>query len=138
MDFCCGTTMSARLAPLRTESVQIADVPFLYCQTCGTTCVAPEVSLDVAMYVHHCETDGVREASLCDVVVRERIQAALDAYPAYTPGDPRVSPEQVDHMLDLWNVALTLGDDGWLTEIRDRLALFYRVRQSQRQLQNQS
>jgi hypothetical protein len=138
MDFCCGTTMTARLGPLCTEGrAQLTDVPFLVCPTCGHTTVAPAVEFDVTMYLHYCETDGVAEASLLDVVDREKIQAILDDYPDTDLAMPRVSDEQIDHMLDLWNFALALQDVEWVREIREKLVLLHRVRSEQRQLQEQ-
>lgn len=138
MDFCCGTTMMARLGPLCSEGrAQLTDVPFLVCPTCGHTTVASPVEFDVTMYLHYCETDRVAKASLLDVVDRERIQAILDEYPDPGPGPLRVSDEQIDHMLDLWNFALALSDVEWVREIREQLVLLHRVRSEQRQLQEQ-
>lgn len=140
MDFCCGSTMIARLSPLYTEGgALIADVPFLFCHTCGHMTIAPTVEFDVTMYTHYCETDGVKKASLFDVVERERIQAILEEYPAPPSMDhPWVGDDQFDHMLDLWNFAAQIGDQEWIDEIKRTLVLLHRVRSSQtRTLQEQ-
>lgn len=140
MDFCCGTSMIGRLAPLHTEAgALITDVPFLFCHTCGQTVVAPAVLFDVTMFSHYCETDGVKSASLFDVVEKERIQAILDAYPEPVTEhkDFYVSDDQLDHMLDLWNFASSLGDEEWKREIKSALLVLHKVRLLQRQPQNQ-
>lgn len=141
MDFCCGSTMIARLSPLYTEGgALITDVPFLYCHTCGHMTIAPAVEFDVTMYTHYCETDGVKKASLFDVVDREKVQAILDEYPPQQQLDhPWVSDEQFDHMLDLWNFAAQQGDQVWIEEIKSTLLLFHRVRSAPvRPLQEQA
>ncbi|MCY0875327.1 MAG: hypothetical protein OWT28_03480 [Firmicutes bacterium] len=140
MDFCCGTSMIGRLAPLHTEAgALITDVPFLFCHTCGQTVVAPDVLLDVTMFTHYCETDGVKSASLYDVVDKERIQGILYAYPEpvtdYT--DFYVDAEQLDHMLDLWNFASSLDDQQWKSEIKEVLLALHKVRSRQRLPQSQ-
>jgi len=140
MDFCCGTSMIGRLAPLHTEAgALITDVPFLFCHTCGHTVVAPDVLFDVTMFSHYCETDGVKSASLFDVVDKVRIQAILDAFPDSVTEyrDFYVSEDQLDHMLDLWNFASALKDEAWKKEIREALLVLHRVRFEQRVPQNQ-
>lgn len=140
MDFCCGTTMTARLAPLQTDGgAQLTDVPFLYCLTCGHTVVAPAVEFDVTMYTHYCETDGVKQASLCDVVNREKIQAVLDEYTGQVDAaHPVATLEQIDHMLDVWNFAAQIGDTDWIEEVKNTLFLLRQVRLQTQQLQTQS
>ena len=139
MDFCCGTTMMARLGPLYSEGrMLLADVPFLVCPTCGHTVVAPAVELDVTMYAHYCDTDGVDHASLFDVVDQARIQETLDAYPDPRTDDaPFVTEAQLDHMLDLWLLATDWSDADWLADIRAKLQFLQQVRSGQRQLQEQ-
>ncbi len=140
MDFCCGTTMTGRLASLHTDGgTQLTDVPFLYCLTCGHTVVAPAVEFDVTMYAHYCDTDSVRQASLCDVVNREKIQAVLDEYagPIDIP-HPIATVEQIDHMLDVWNFAAQIGDAAWIEDVKNTLLLLRQVRLQTQQLQTQS
>ncbi|MCI0183573.1 MAG: hypothetical protein OWR52_01150 [Acidibacillus sp.] len=140
MDFCCGTTMSLRFASLTTDGgAQIADVPFLYCHSCGHTVVAPEVELDVTMYTHYCDTDGVKQATLHDVVNKEKLQHIAAQYPAFTgPSHLTVSEEQIDHMLDVWNFAKQIDDQEWLAEIKLSLVKLHKVRQDSQLLQPQS
>ncbi len=140
MDFCCGTTMTARLAPLQTDGgAQLTDVPFLYCLTCGHTVVAPAVEFDVAMYTHYCDTDGVKQASLCDVVNREKIQAVLEEYPGPTDTPHSIATiEQIDHMLDVWNFAAQIGDTAWIEDVKSTLLLLRQARLQTQQLQTQS
>jgi len=140
MDFCCGTSMIGRLAPLHTEGgAVLTDVPFLFCPTCGHTVVASDVEFDVTMFAHYCETDGVKTASVFDVIERDRVQSILDEYPSRTVGFeyPSVTAEQLDHMLDLWNFAREMGDDLWRNDIRDALVRLHKVRSAERQPQSQ-
>jgi len=140
MDFCCGTSMIGRLAPLHTEGgALVTDVPFLYCHTCGLTVVAPEIEFDVTMFAHYCETDGVKSASLFDVIDKERILSIIEEYSSNssTLEYPYVISEQLDHMLDLWNFAADIGDDQWRQSIKETLLLLHKVRSEQRLPQGQ-
>ena len=138
MDFCCGTTMAALLAPYYSEGrALLTDVPFLVCNTCGRRAVAPGVELDVSMYSHYCETDGLRTASLYDVVDKSRIEQILAEYPSPSGGGPIVTEGQIDHLLDLWNFAVELGDAEWLSEIRGQLGFLLNVRSRSQQSQKQ-
>lgn len=129
MDFCCGTTMAARLAPFYSDGrALLTDVPFLVCRTCGRSTVAPGVELDVSMYSHYCETDGLRAASLFDVVDKSRIEQILSEYPDAQAFEPVVTDAQIDHLLDLWNLSADLGDAEWLSDVREQLCFLMNVR----------
>lgn len=140
MDFCCGTTMTARIAPMETEGGSLlTDVPFLLCNTCGHMVIAPNLEFDVTMYAHYLETDGVKSASLMDVVDQDRILAVCQEYPETERHDgPYVSDAQLDHMLDLWNIATYFGDAAWIDDIKERLLVLHKVRCTMKQLQEQS
>ncbi len=140
MDFCCGTTMTLRLASLTTDGgAQIADVPFLYCHTCGHTVIAPEVELDVTMYSHYCDTDGLKQGTFKDVVDQDKLSAITEQYSVFEgPPHPIVTEEQIDHMLDVWNFAKQINDEEWITEIRTTLLRLHKVRLDSQLLQPQS
>ncbi|WP_146192763.1 hypothetical protein [Sulfoacidibacillus thermotolerans] len=132
--------MTLRLAPLTTDGgAQITDVPFLYCQTCGHTVVAPEVEFDVTMYTHYCDTDGVKQASIYDVISKEKLQAIIAEYPLFEgPAHPIVTKEQIDHMLDVWNFAKQINDLEWIEEIKAALIKLHKVHSQSQLLQPQS
>ncbi len=140
MDFCCGTTMSARIAPLTTDGgATLTDVPFLYCRTCGHMVIAPAVELDVAMYTHFCDTDGLQIASLYDVVDRSKIKMILQEYPE--PSDamvPLIAEEQIDHLLDVWNFASQINDETWIEDVKSSLFKLHKLLSEKHQLQEQS
>ncbi|OAG94421.1 hypothetical protein [Ferroacidibacillus organovorans] len=140
MDFCCGTTMTARLAPLYSEGgVLLTDVPFLFCHTCHTMRVAPQIFTEVTLYTHHCETDGLKRASLFDILASGQIDAILAMYPGPDPSSkPYVTEAQIDHLLDVWNVAQELGDVAWIDEVRKTLCDIHALHLNQtRDFQNQ-
>ncbi len=130
MDFCCGATMAVKIRPLHSErGMLLTDVPFLVCHTCGNTVVAPSVETQVTLYVHHCETDGVTQASLLDAVSEAEIAEILSTYePFDSETDPYVTEDQVDHMLDVWNFAAEIGDQHWIDEIKNSLHLLHQVK----------
>lgn len=137
MDFCCGTTMTGRLGPLHSEGgTLLTDVPFLFCRTCGNTVLAPPFEFDITMYTHYCETDGVKSASLLDVIDKERLQEILEDYPASATEqlEPFASSEQIDHLLDLWNFAAEIDDHEWIADIKNSLLLIHKVRNDQSRL----
>ena len=140
MDFCCGTTMSARIATLTTDGgASLTDVPFLYCRTCGHMVIAPTVELDVVMYAHFCDTDGLKLTSLCDVVDRSKIETILQEYPE--PSDEftaLIADEQIDHLLDVWNFASQIGDKEWIEEVKTSLFKLHKLLSEKHQLQEQS
>lgn len=135
MDYCCGLTMVGRLQNVYTEgSVLIQDVPILFCPTCQHSVIAPDIELDYQMYVHHCETDGVRSGRLSDVVSDEKLLAVLEQYPEdeRIRTGQRVIPEQIDTVLDLLNYAQSINDHEWGNELRNRLLLFGELRDVKR------
>ncbi len=140
MDFCCGATMTARIRPLHSErGTLLTDVPFLVCRTCGQAVIAPMLETQVTMYVHQCETDGVKQASLLDVVDELQIQDVLLDYPSFDTRDiPTVSQEQLDHMLDVWNFATLLGDTKWVHEVKDTLLFLHQVLMKEQSLLQES
>ncbi len=140
MDFCCGSTMSARIATLYTDGgATLTDVPFLYCRTCGQLTIAPAVEIDVVMYTHFCDTDGVKQASLYDVVDRSIIDMIIQEYPepneAFTL---LIADEQINHLLDVWNFASQIGDNAWIEEVKSSLFKLHEILSQQHQLQEQS
>ncbi len=140
MDFCCGATMTARIRPLHSErGMLLTDVPFLVCRTCGQAVISPALETQVTMYVHHCETDGVKQASLLDIVDELQIQDVLLDYPSFDSRDiPTVSEEQMDHMLDVWNFATLLGDTEWVREVKDTLLFLHQVLMKEQSLLQES
>ncbi|ASS75669.1 hypothetical protein CIG75_12160 [Tumebacillus algifaecis] len=124
---CCGLTMVAVMRSVYSEGgVLIHDVPMLVCPTCHHHHLAPELELDFIMLAHHAETDGVKIASLLEAIGDEKVTRVLNAYPEderYRTGR-RVLPEQVDSLLDMINMAKSLGDDAWYRELLDTLKQF--------------
>lgn len=139
MDFCCGTTMSAKISSLYTDGgALMTDVPFLYCRTCGQTTIAPTVELDVVMYSHNCDTDGVKHASFNDVVDHAVINALLEEYPEPNEHNmDTILDEQIDHLLDVWNFASQIDDEEWIASVKSTLYQLHKV-VSEQQLQEQS
>lgn len=130
MDYCCGLTMVARLQNVYTEgSVLVQDVPMLFCPTCQHSIIAPDIELDYQMYVHNCETDGLRSGNLANVVSEEKILGILDKYPddERVRTGQRVTQEQIDAALDLLHYAQQLQDNEWAYELLERLRLFKEV-----------
>jgi len=128
VDYCCGLTMVAELRTVYTEGGSIIhDVPFLFCPTCHRSIIAPDVDFDFTMYAHYCETDGLKVASLADVVVREKLLDILHVYAhdERVKNQKRVLPEQIDAVLDLLNVAKSLNDSEWHFELTNRLTALH-------------
>jgi hypothetical protein len=127
MDICCGLTMVARLRSVYSEeeAVWIHDVPWLICPTCHSSLIAPDIELDYQMFAHHCATDGVKEASLADAIGEEKILAILERYPEDQRclQGVRVIPEQIDFLLDLFNLAIRTNDKVWQAELKEKLQL---------------
>ena len=140
MDFCCGTTMSARIATMTTDGgATLTDVPFLYCRTCGNLVIAPTVELDVTMYMHFCDTDGIQMASLFDVVDRSKVGIILQEYPEPIDAmESLIAEEQIDHLLDVWNFASQIGDEDWIEEVKSSLFKVHKLLSEKHQLQEKS
>jgi hypothetical protein len=126
-DFCCGLTMVGMLRSIYSEGgVLVHDVPMLVCPTCHKSHIAPEAEFDYIMHSHNCETDRVKVTSLKEVIGPSKIEAILKRYPEdeRIRSGRRVLPEQIDALLDMINVAKSLGDESWHQELINQLKTF--------------
>ncbi len=124
---CCGLSMIAIMRSVYSDGgVLIHDVPLLCCPTCHRSHLAPELELDFIMLAHHAETDGVKIASLQEAIGSEKIEQVLRTYPEderHRSGR-RVLPEQIDSLLDMINLAKSLDDQKWQSELVEQLKRF--------------
>lgn len=124
---CCGLSMIAIMRSVYSDGgVLIHDVPLLCCPTCHRSHLAPELELDFIMLAHHAETDGVKVASLQEAIGSEKIEQVLRTYPEderHRSGR-RVLPEQIDSLLDMINLAKSLDDQKWQSELVEQLKRF--------------
>jgi hypothetical protein len=126
-DFCCGLTMVVMMRSIYSEGgVLVHDVPMLVCPTCHKSHIAPDIEFDYIMHTHNCETDRVKVTSLKEVVGTHKITAVQKKYPEdeRTKTGRRVLPEQIDSILDLINVAKSMGDEEWHEELLGQLKKF--------------
>ncbi|MGZ4032752.1 MAG: hypothetical protein ACXVPC_12130 [Tumebacillaceae bacterium] len=126
-DFCCGLTMVVMMRSIYSEGgVLVHDVPMLVCPTCHKSHIAPDVEFDYIMHTHNCETDRVKVTSLKEVIGAHKISEVQKKYPEdeRTKTGRRVLPEQIDSILDLINVAKSIGDEEWHQELLTQLKTF--------------
>lgn len=126
-DFCCGLTMVVMMRSIYSEGgVLVHDVPMLVCPTCHKSHVAPDIEFDYIMHTYNCETDRVKVTSLKEVIGAHKIADVQKKYPEdeRIRSGRRVLPEQIDSILDLINVAKTMGDEAWHQELLDQLKTF--------------
>ncbi|MGZ4106604.1 MAG: hypothetical protein ACXVOI_08465 [Tumebacillaceae bacterium] len=126
-DFCCGLTMVVMMRSIYSEGgVLVHDVPMLVCPTCHKSHIAPDVEFDYIMHTHNCETDRVKVTSLKEVIGPHKISEVQKKYPEdeRTKTGRRVLPEQIDSILDLINVAKSIGDEEWHQELLTQLKTF--------------
>lgn len=123
MDLCCGMTMVSKLQSVYTEDgVLIHDVAILYCPTCQSSHIVPEIEMDYTLFAHNCETDGIKSASLSDVLGEEKLMAVLERYPEdERVSGIRVTKDQIDGYLDLLILARSIEDSQWCAEINEQL-----------------
>ncbi|MBL0388888.1 hypothetical protein JJB07_20030 [Tumebacillus sp. ITR2] len=123
-DFCCGLTMVALLRSIYSEGgVLVHDVPMLVCPTCHKSHIVPDLEFDYIMLTHYCETDRVKATSLRETVGESKVVDALAKYPEdeRIRTGRRVVPQQFDSVLDLINVAKSMGDTTWHNELMEQL-----------------
>lgn len=97
----------------------------LYCPTCQSSVLAPQIELDYELFAHNCSSDGVRSASLADAVGDDKILQIIETYPEdnRVSSNKRVLSEQIDAILDQLIVAKSIQDDTWYQELLEQLKL---------------
>lgn len=120
MVYCCGASMIGMIGNFRKKSIQVNQVPLLFCPVCHDVQVHPDVAEEFELVLEHAQKDRVNETTLYEKIDPDMIQRWSEKCFSFQLDDVEsVIREQIDLSLDLLRVSKP--DLEWAEELKLRL-----------------